>query len=72
MAQIICSKCEHQFDSNNVESFVTRTAAAGTGAIIGGILGVPGAVVGGLVGWFAADQFRRCPKCSHIFKQKRL
>jgi hypothetical protein len=71
MAQIICPKCDHKFDSNNAESFVTRAAAAGLGAVVGDILGIPGAVVGGLVGWFGADRFRRCPICSHIFKRKR-
>jgi len=84
MADIVCPKCKHVFDNNNVESLVTRGTAAvaggGTGAYIGseiGIAGGPlgamnglwiGAAVGGVVGWFAADQFRRCPKCGHIFK----
>jgi hypothetical protein len=72
MADIICPKCEHKFDKNTPESKVTRAAlialfAAG-GFSFGGILG---AVVGGGAGWFLADQFRRCPKCSHIFKRKR-
>jgi hypothetical protein len=84
MAQIICPKCKHTFDNNNTESLVTRGAAAaaggGTGAYIGGEIGIAGgpfgamnglwvgAAVGGIVGWFAADQFRRCPKCGKIFK----
>jgi hypothetical protein len=84
VAQIICPKCKHTFDSNNAESLVTRGAAAaaigGAGAwlgadvgIVAGPLGaisglVPCAIAGGLIGWFAADQFRRCPKCAHIFK----
>jgi len=29
---------------------------------------IPGAVVGGLIGMTAANQFRRCPKCGKIFK----
>jgi len=84
MAKIVCPRCDHRFDSNNVESLVTRAAAAaalaGTGAWIGaeiGIVGgpisgiagtVPGAVIGGVGGWLAADQVRRCPACSRIFK----
>jgi hypothetical protein len=84
VADIICPKCKHQFDSNNAESFVTRGAAAAAmataGAIYGAGLGIvggpgggisgaiPGGIIGGALGWFAADQFRRCPKCGHIFK----
>jgi len=84
VAQIICPKCKHAFDNNNKESCVTRGAAAGamggTGALFGAGIGlvagpwgaisglVPCAIGGGLVGWFAADQFRRCPKCGRIFK----
>jgi hypothetical protein len=84
MSQIICPKCQRQFDSNSPESFVTRGIAAGAGAgagawlgsglgIVGGPLGgisglIPGVVVGGTMGWFTADQFRRCPACRHIFK----
>ncbi len=84
MADIICPKCKHVFDNNNKESLVTRGAAAaavgGVGAYYGaqvGIAGGPvgavnglwiGAAVGGITGWFAADQFRRCSKCGHIFK----
>jgi hypothetical protein len=84
MAKIICPKCEHQFDGNNTESIVTRTAAAAAGATTGAIVGseigmvggplggiagtVPGGIVGGITGWFLADQFRRCPKCGRIFK----
>jgi hypothetical protein len=29
---------------------------------------VPGAIIGGVIGWFAADQVRRCPHCGRIFK----
>ena len=84
MAQIQCPQCKHMFDSNNIESFVTRGAAAAAGATAGawigaeiGIVGgpvsgiagtVPGGIAGGLLGWFLADQFRRCPQCGHIFK----
>ncbi|MGA3171967.1 MAG: hypothetical protein ABSE62_13250 [Chthoniobacteraceae bacterium] len=84
MAQIICPKCQHVFDSNNPESFVTRAAVAialggigfwqgmGIGVVFGGPGGIsgaiPGLVIGAGAGWFAADQFRRCPKCGHIFK----
>lgn len=72
------------FDNNNAESLVTRGAAAlsagGAGAWIGGQTGIAGgplgavngfwigAGVGGVVGWLAADQFRRCPRCKKIFK----
>jgi hypothetical protein len=84
MAQIICPKCKHEFENNNAESLVTRGAAAvaigGTGAYFGaqtGLAGGPlgavngiwvGATVGGVIGWFAADQVRRCPRCKKIFK----
>jgi len=69
MAQIICPKCEHSFDSNSTESFVTRAAAAAAGAAIGGMFaGVLDIVGGGTVGWFGANQFRRCPSCRKIFK----
>ena len=84
MADINCPKCKQTFDNNNPESLVTRTVAmaagAGTGFWLGGSLGIvggplggisgalPGSIVGGITGWFAADQFRRCPKCGHIFK----
>lgn len=84
MAKIICPKCKQEFDSNNIESFVTRGAAAAAAATAGAIYGaglgivggpgggisgaVPGGIIGGAIGWFAADQFRRCPKCGRIFK----
>lgn len=84
MADINCPKCKQPFDMNNGESIVTRAAAAaagaGAGAWIGGGIGMvggplggiagtgPGALFGGITGWFAADQFRRCPNCGHIFK----
>lgn len=84
MADINCPKCRRTCDNNNVESLVTRAAAAAalanTGAIVGaeiGIVGgpvggisgaVPGGIIGGITGWFIADQFRRCPHCGHIFK----
>jgi phage FluMu protein Com len=84
MADIICPKCKHVFDSNNKESIVTRgaasAAAAGAGAwllsstgmVLGPLGGINGAWVGGafgaVSGWLAADQFRRCPSCKHIFK----
>ena len=84
MAKIVCPKCKNQFDANNPESLVTRSAAAaalgGTGAYFGSGIGIaagplgaiagtiPGAAIGGAVGWLAADQVRRCPKCSKIFK----
>jgi hypothetical protein len=77
-------KCKHVFDNTNAESLVTRGAAAlvgaGTGAYVGGGIGLAagplgaangfwaGAGVGAVTGWFAADQFRRCPKCGNIFK----
>ena len=76
--------CGRTFDNNNPESLVTRLMAAsflcGMGAaagaeigIAGGPMGaiagtVPGGTVGFLVGWFLADQFRRCPHCGGIFK----
>jgi hypothetical protein len=84
MADIICPKCKTAFDANNTESLVTRGAAAtasvAAGAWFGAGFGIaggpwgaiagtgPGALVGGLIGWFTADQFRRCPKCGHFFK----
>lgn len=84
MADIICPKCKQSFDLNNPESIVTRAAAAaagaGPGAWLGGGIGMaggpfgaiagtlPGALCGGAAGWFAADQFRRCPHCGNIFK----
>jgi hypothetical protein len=84
MAQIICPTCAHAFSMNNPESFVTRGAAATAGGVAGayigaqvGIAGGPfgafngmwlGASLGGSIAWFAADQWRRCPKCGHIFK----
>jgi hypothetical protein len=84
MADINCPKCKRPFDMNNGESIVTRAAAAaaaaGAGAMIGGGIGMvggpfggiagtdPGGIFGGITGWFAADQFRRCPHCGHIFK----
>ena len=84
MADIICPKCKKSFDLNNPEATVTRAVAAaagaGAGAMFGGGIGMvggplggiagtgPGAIVGGLTGWFAADQFRRCPHCSKVFK----
>ncbi len=84
MAKIICPKCNKKFESNNPESFVTRGAAAaalgGTGAYFGSGIGIamgplgaiagtiPGGVVGGAMGWFAADQVRRCPGCGKVFK----
>ena len=84
MAMIICPKCSNKFDANNPESLVTRGAAAtalgGTGAYFGSGIGiaagplgaiagtVPGAIVGAATGYLIADQVRRCPKCSKIFK----
>ena len=84
MAEIKCTKCANIFDNNNAESLVTRSVAAGVGAAGGaaigaevGIAGGPfgamnglwvGAVFGAVTGYCAADQFRRCPKCGHIFK----
>jgi hypothetical protein len=86
MADIVCpyQGCKHKFESNNVESFVTRGAAAAAGAGAGAWLGaglgivggpgtaiagtIPGGIIGGVVGWFAVDQFRRCPKCGRVFK----
>ena len=84
MADINCPKCRRSFDNNNAESLVTRSAAAAAGATTGAIVGaeigivggpiggisgaVPGGIVGGIAGWFLADQFRRCPRCGHIFK----
>jgi len=84
MAQIICPKCKHAFDNNSGESFVTRGAAATALGVTGGyygsqvgIAGGPvgainglwiGAAIGGITGWFAADQVRRCPSCKRIFK----
>jgi hypothetical protein len=84
MANIACPKCRKQFDNNSTESLVTRSVAAAAGGAAGasfgggiGIVGGPfgainglwvGAVVGASTGWFASDQFRRCPHCSTIFK----
>jgi len=84
MAELKCPGCRKEFDNNNPESLVTRGVAAavcGTaGAIfgaevgivggpIGGIAGtVPGGALGAVTGWFLADQFRRCPHCSKVFK----
>ncbi len=68
MADIVCpyQDCKHKFESNDVESFVTRGAAAAAGAtacawlgggfgIVGGqgtaIAGtIPGGIIGGVVG----------------------
>jgi hypothetical protein len=45
---------------------------AGFGVVVGPLGGIagtlPGMAFGGLTGWLAADQFRRCAKCAHIFK----
>ena len=84
MADIICPKCKHSFDNNSAEANVTRAAAATAGGVTGGIIGAEmgivggpigsangwwmGAIFGATTGWLAADQFRRCPKCGHIFK----
>ena len=84
MADINCPKCKNTFDNNSTESIVTRgvaaAAAAGAGAWLGAGIGMvggplggiagtgPGAVFGGITGWLAADQFRRCPSCGHVFK----
>ena len=84
MAKIICPKCGNSFDTNNAESLVSRAAAAtalgGTGAYFGSGVGIaagplgavagtiPGAIVGATMGYLAADQVRRCPKCRKIFK----
>ncbi|MBD2036967.1 hypothetical protein H6F76_18325 [Leptolyngbya sp. FACHB-321] len=83
MARIICPKCGYPFEANNQESFVTRGGAAAVGSWVGAQWGagvglatggtgmaatVPGAIVGGFMGWFAADQFRQCPQCKKIFK----
>lgn len=84
MANIICPKCKNAFDNNNPESLVTRAAAAGAAGVAGGMIGAKvgiaggpfgamnglwiGATGGAVAGWFAADQFRRCPRCGHIFK----
>jgi phage tail tape-measure protein len=84
MAAIICPKCKHKFDNNRRESLVTRGAAAAAGATAGAIYGagvgivigpgggisgaVPGGMIGGVTGWFAADQFRHCPKCKKDFQ----
>jgi outer membrane lipoprotein SlyB len=84
MAIIICPKCSHNFDSNNPESIVTRGATAiafsGAGAYFGSGIGIaggpfgaiagtiPGAIVGCIAGYCGADQMRRCPNCSKIFK----
>lgn len=86
MADLICPKCKKPFDSNNAESLVTRAVAAvamaavgaelcgGIGMVVAPGVGIggalPGAGVGGLIGWFVADQFRRCPikACGNVFK----
>ena len=84
MAKIICPNCKTKFDQNNPKSLVTRTVAAaamgGTGATLGSSVGlaagpigaisgtIPGLVIGAGIGWFAADQFRKCPKCGKVFK----
>jgi phage FluMu protein Com len=85
MANIKCPKCKHVFDNNSAASLVTRSAAAAAGAatgawllsetgmVLGPLGGINGAwiggTVGGLSGFLAADQFRRCPKCGKIFKK---
>jgi len=84
MADIICSNCKHVFASDNTDSYVTNGAAAlafgSTAAYFGSGIGIAAgplgavngwfvcAVVGGLVGWLTADQFRLCPKCNQTFK----
>ena len=76
--------CQNAFPYNDPTSLVTRAAAAGAGAWGGAVMcgsmgilaapgvgisgAIPGAVVGGLIGMTAANQFRRCPKCGKIFK----
>ena len=84
MADIVCPKCKKAFDQDNPESYVTKGAAAavsaGAGAwlgsgfgICGGPLGaiagtIPGGIIGSRIGYFGADQFRRCPHCGNVFK----
>ena len=84
MAEIFYPACKKRFEGNNLELFTTHAAAMapGAGAVaclsgeigsvggpFGGIAGsAPGSVLGKIVGWLGADQFRRYPFCGRIFK----
>jgi hypothetical protein len=83
MAHITCPKCKSAFDSSDSANRATPLAAAaalGTaGAAVGAGVGlatggtamavtVPFAIGGGLLGFFGAKSFRRCPTCGHVFR----
>jgi len=78
VAKIIRSKCKQPFEGNNRETFVTGGAATAPGVTAGAMFGVGYGLVGepiggdfgyradGIVGWLAADQFRRSSKCGRL------
>jgi len=80
MANVVCKKCNHNFDPSN---YVVTGGSAMVGAVAGGLFGarlgiaggpwgaiagtIPCAIVGGVFAGLGVSKVTICPMCDHKF-----